>query len=259
METSRAPQAAVHLSRVTKLFGGTRALDDVSISFEEGMVHAVIGPNGAGKTTLQAVVSGQYRADDGCVRLFDEDITKASPTHRRRLGLARAFQIARVFPDITVAENVAIARYAAAGRSLSFRRIAVIEAWGPMEPGDIVWEILGIAGLHESPDKLAASLSQGQRKLLEVGLAVLGHPKVLLLDEPTAGMTAYESARTIDVLLQLLMPFGMTMILTEHDMEVVFRCAQRLVVMAEGGIVYEGDPSQARDDPEVLDAYLGSR
>ena len=250
---------ALRVEEVTKQFGGTVALDDVTVEFAAGRIHAVIGPNGAGKSTLQGVVSGEHRIDSGRVTLFGEDVTGASPIRRNRIGLARAFQIARVFPDITVAENVAIARYAAVGRSLSFRRLKVAETWEAAGADDVVWPILQVAGLDHSPDKVAANLSQGQRKLLEVALAVASRPRLLLLDEPTAGMTSQESSRTIDVLVQFLMPHGMTLILTEHDMDIVFRCADRLVVMELGRVVFEGPPQAAREDPEVLAAYLGSR
>lgn len=250
---------ALRVEEVTKRFGGTVALDDVTVEFAAGQIHAVIGPNGAGKSTLQGVVSGEYPTDGGRVLLFGEDVTRASPIRRNRIGLARAFQIARVFPDITVAENVAIARYAARGRSLSFRRLELAEAWEATGDDDVVWPILQVAGLDRSPEKVAANLSQGQRKLLEVALAVASRPRLLLLDEPTAGMTSQESVRIIDVLVQFLMPHGMTMILTEHDMDIVFRCADRLVVMEMGRVVFEGAPRAAREDPEVLAAYLGSR
>jgi len=250
---------ALRLEEVTKRFGGTVALDDVTVDFDSGQIHAVIGPNGAGKSTLQGVVSGEHRIDRGRVMLFGNDVTGASPRRINRFGLSRAFQIARVFPDITVAENVTIARYAAEGHAVSFRRSKVAEAWEAAGADDVVWPILQVAGLDHSPDKVCANLSQGQRKLLEVALAVASHPRLLLLDEPTAGMTSQESNRTIEVLVEFLTSFGITMILTEHDMDIVFRCADRLVVMELGRVVFEGDPQAARADPEVLAAYLGSR
>jgi len=237
---------------LVKRFGGILATDHVSLSLESGSLHALVGPNGAGKTTLIAQLAGQLRPDTGHVYLGSHDITQRLPAARVQLGLTRTFQISSVFPAFTALQNVAFAVQARQGHSFRFWRhvghLATIN-----EPALAALDRVGLAGRMHLP---AQSLSHGERRQLEIAMALATEPEVLLLDEPMAGMGPEESRQMMLLLQQL--KGDITILLVEHDMDAVFTLADCLSVLVYGRIVASGDPEQVRHEPEVIAAYLGS-
>ena len=233
-----------------KGFGGVTATDDVSLDVVQGETHAIIGPNGAGKTTLIAQLSGLLEPDAGRILFKDEDITRM-PAHRRaHVGLARSFQITSVFKDMSVLDNVALAVQARGGHSFRFwspaRKIARIR-----EPA---LSHLATVGLDGRADRKVSALSHGERRQLEIAMALATEPELLLLDEPMAGMGPEESARMVATLKGLK---GKTMLLIEHDMDAVFALADRISVLVYGRLIATGSPAEVRSNPEVVRAYLG--
>jgi branched-chain amino acid transport system ATP-binding protein len=236
---------------LAKRFGGIVASDDLSLSVAGGELHAVIGPNGAGKTTLIAQLSGQLRPDAGVIRFAGNDIT-ALPMHRRsQLGLARSFQITSLFLDLSVLDNVALAVQAHAGHSFRFWRAARSEP----ELRDPARAALARVGLSERAGEPASALSHGEHRLLELAMALAGSPRMLLLDEPMAGLGPEESARMVAMLRAL--KNELTILLVEHDMEAVFALADRITVLVYGRVIASGAPAEIRANADVRDAYLG--
>jgi len=243
----------LQVGHLAKRFGGIVATDDVAFNVEKGELHAVIGPNGAGKTTLIAQLSGQLRPDSGRVRFAGIDIT-ALPVHRRSaLGLARSFQITSLFLDFSVLDNVALAVQAHAGHSFRFWRNARSERHlrGPARTA------LARVGLSERADMPASALSHGEHRQLELAMALAGSPRLLLLDEPMAGLGPEESARMVAMLRAL--KSEVTILLVEHDMEVVFALADRITVLVYGRVIVSGAPADIRANRQVRDAYLGEQ
>ncbi len=241
----------LQVGHLAKRFGGIVATDDVVLNVEKGELHAVIGPNGAGKTTLIAQLSGQLRPDAGRVRFAGNDIT-ALPVHRRSaLGLARSFQITSLFLDFSVLDNVALAVQAHAGHSFRFWRNARSEndLRAPARAA------LARVGLSERADAPASALSHGEHRQLELAMALAGSPRLLLLDEPMAGLGPEESARMVAMLRAL--KAEVTILLVEHDMEAVFALADRITVLVYGRVIASGAPADIRANPQVRDAYLG--
>ena len=241
----------LELREVSKRFGGVVATDRVSLSVAAGEVHALIGPNGAGKTTLVNLISGGLEADAGEV-LFDGDSVTRKKQHQRVLrGLARSYQITSIFRGMTVLENLALAVQARSGTSFSFfRRVA--------EEKPLFDEALAIARdirLHGKADAKAATLSHGEQRALEVGLALATKPRLVLLDEPMAGMGPEESNGMVSLIEQVRA--RATVLLVEHDMDAVFRLADRISVLVNGRVIATGAPEAIRADPEVRKAYLG--
>ena len=243
--------AFLRVDGVVKRFGGHLALDDVSLTLDRGQVHAVIGPNGAGKSTLFGVISGEYHPERGRVLLAGRDMTRASPRARVRMGLARAFQVARVFGDLTVRDNITSAVLASAGATLAFWR-GVPRRYAPR-----VDQALERVRLADQQSKPARELSQGDRKRLEIGMALALDPALLLLDEPTAGMSPTETEATVELIRELWAATGLTILLTEHDMKVVFDLAQQLTVLHYGRLLCTGDPQEVRQRDDVVEVYLG--
>jgi branched-chain amino acid transport system ATP-binding protein len=246
-------QPAVEVRNLTRRFGGLCAVDSVSIRVEPGARHAVIGSNGAGKSTLFALMAGAQRPSSGSVHLGSDDVTRL-PEHRRAgRGLARTFQHANLFGPATVAANVALAvrRWLGCGYRPwpDRRREAAVAAR--------VGQLLDTVGLAARADIPAAGLSHGERRQLEVAVALASQPTVLLLDEPTAGMAAPETRRFVELVAAL--PSSLTVVLVEHDLEVVFGVATHLSVLHLGRLIADGDPDEVRADPAVRAAYLGSR
>jgi branched-chain amino acid transport system ATP-binding protein len=243
-ESSSPPSAGnapvLELREVSKRFGGIRALDGVTLSVEQGETVAIIGPNGAGKSTLFALVSGELRLSEGTVLLAGRDVRRLSPERRARLGLGRTFQSARLFAGLSVRENVELALLAR-GR-------------GERE----VREALEEMRLLERIDSLAGALAQGERKRLELAMVLALRGKLLLLDEPTAGMGAEERAAIMRLIVAAVGRRGLTMVFSEHDMDTVFAHAQRIVVLDRGAIVADGRPDIVRADERVQEVYLGS-
>jgi len=243
------PLLVVH--GLVKRFGGLLATDHVDLSVARGEIHALIGPNGAGKTTLVAQLGGQLASDAGRIVFAGHDITRM-PTHRRaRRGLVRSFQITRLFASASVLENAALAVQAATGSSLG--------AWRPVRRERALFEaaraLLADVGLAERGDLAIGALSHGQRRALEVAMTLAGQPALVMLDEPMAGMGHEESARMERLVASLR--GRCTVLLIEHDVDAVFRLADRVSVLVEGRIVATGTPDAVRADARVIAAYLG--
>ncbi len=238
---------------LAKRFGGIVATDDLDFAIPEGELHAVIGPNGAGKTTLIAQLSGQLAPDFGRIQFAGNDIT-ALPMHARSLlGLARSFQITSLFPDLTVLDNVSLAVQAHAGHSFRFWRNARSEA-ELRDPARAALERVGLGARANLP---ASALSHGEHRLLELAMALASTPRMLLLDEPMAGLGPEESARMVAMLRD--MKKGLTILLVEHDMEAVFALADRITVLVYGRVIASGKPHDIRNNAQVRDAYLGEQ
>ena len=236
---------------LSKRFQGIIASDDIHFAVREGELHAVIGPNGAGKTTLIGQLAGEIPSDSGCIRFAGRDIT-ALPTHRRSLlGLARSFQITSLFLDFTVLDNVALAVQAHAGHSFRFWRDARREPQ-LREPALKALERVGLSARAGMP---ASELSHGEHRQLEIAMALATRPRMLLLDEPMAGLGPEESQRAVAMLREFKREY--TILLVEHDMEAVFALADRITVLLEGRVLASGTPEAIRADAEVRRAYLG--
>jgi len=243
--------ALLHVAGLCKRFGGIVATDDVTFEVPDGELHAIIGPNGAGKTTLIAQLSGQLTADTGRIRFAGGDITRVPAWRRSHLGLARSFQITSLFLDLSVLDNVALAVQAHAGHSFRFWRNARLETGLRQAARDA----LEAVGLGHRAEARASLLSHGEHRLLELAIALAGKPRMLLLDEPMAGLGPDESARMVEMLASLKRRY--TILLVEHDMEAVFALADRITVLVYGRVIANGAPDAIRADAQVRDAYLG--
>jgi len=241
----------LELRRVSKRFVGVVATDDVTLEVKTGEVHALIGPNGAGKTTLISQISGTLPSDRGEIRFDGRDITHARPHERVKLGLARSYQITSIFRRFTVLDNLALAVQARSGSSFSFWRPVSRETALTDEARSIADEV----GLHERQDALAATLAHGEQRTLEVGLALATRPKLVLLDEPLAGMGPEEAQRMIALIDRIRS--RVTVLLVEHDMDAVFRLANRISVLVNGRLIASGAPETIKADEQVRKAYLG--
>jgi branched-chain amino acid transport system ATP-binding protein len=236
---------------LTKRFGGVIAADGISLAVAPGQLHAIIGPNGAGKSTLIGQLSGEVVPDYGCIRFNGREITNL-PVHRRsQLGLARSFQVTTLFPDFTALDNVALSVQAHTGHSFRFWRNARHDP----ELREPARAALARVGLSERAGTLVANLSHGERRQLEIGIALAGSPRMLLLDEPMAGMGTDESGRLVQMLRAL--KGSLTVMLIEHDIDAVFALADRISVLVYGRIIASGDPAAIRADASVREAYLG--
>ena len=244
-------EALLEVRDLTKNFGALRASDGISFDVREGETHAIIGPNGAGKTTLISQLAGNLRPDAGSVRFAGADITSFPAPKRARLGLARSFQITSVYPEFSALDNVALAVQARSGHSFRFWR----PARGDAALVDPARKVLTEVGLENRIHVLAANLSHGEQRQLEVAMALATEPRLLLLDEPMAGMGTDESQRMIALLQKLKQ--SKTIILVEHDMDAVFRLADRISVLVYGRVIATGAPDEIRANEEVRRAYLG--
>jgi branched-chain amino acid transport system ATP-binding protein len=245
--------ALLEIEGLTKRFGGVIASDAISLGVPKGELHAIIGPNGAGKTTLIGQLAGEIAPDAGHIRFEGHDVT-ALPTYRRsQLGLARSFQITSLFLDFTALDNVALAVQAHAGHSFHFWRAARSEA-DLRAPAHAA---LARVGLANRGDVLVSNLSHGEHRQLEIAMALATSPRMLLLDEPMAGMGPEESARMVRTLRELKRE--LTILLIEHDMEAVFALADRITVLVYGRIIASGAPEAIRANAEVRQAYLGEQ
>jgi len=227
------------------------ATDDVTLEVKTGEVHALIGPNGAGKTTLISQISGTLPSDRGEIRFDGRDITHARPHERVKLGLARSYQITSIFRRFTVLDNLALAVQARSGSSFSFWRPVSRETALTDEARSIAEEV----GLQERRNALAATLAHGEQRTLEVGLALATRPKLVLLDEPLAGMGPEEAQRMIALIDRIRS--HVTVLLVEHDMDAVFRLANRISVLVNGRLIASGAPETIKADEQVRKAYLG--
>jgi ABC-type branched-subunit amino acid transport system ATPase component len=229
-------------------FGGIKALAGVSLKVAEGERRAIIGPNGAGKTTLFNVLTGELEPTAGEVRLAGENVTGRRPHELARRGVARMYQRNELFDPLPARDNVAIAVAAAAGPYRLFRSPPASE----LVAADELLERVGLSARAETP---ARALSHGERRQLELAVALARRPRVLLLDEPTAGMSPAETARITELIASL--DRSLTLVIVEHDMDVVFRLAERITVLHEGRVIAEGTPAQVRGDTLVNEVYLG--
>jgi len=244
----------LELRNLTKIFGKLVAVNRVNLcKIEGGGIHAIIGPNGAGKTTLYNLITGRFPPTSGQIIFKGKDITGYKPYRIQRLGIARSFQITNIFNQLTVLQNFQIAAIAAFGKSLQLLR--------PLELDEKIAErctgILELIGLEEQENTPCTALSYGDNRKLEIGLALVGEPELLLLDEPTAGMNPMETQQMVDLLRNLIKRLNRTFFITEHNMEVVFSIANYISVMHEGGILAEGIPEQIRGEEKVRKAYFG--
>jgi branched-chain amino acid transport system ATP-binding protein len=238
---------------VRKAFDGFIAVDAVSLSVKRGEIAAVIGPNGAGKSTLFNLITGHLRPDTGRVLLRDRDITGAAPHRICLMGMGRSFQRTNIFSKLTVFENVQAAFITHRRRGGNFWRLSSELYRGETET------LLGSLGLHDKAHAMSGALSHGNQKQVELGIALACDPEILLLDEPTAGMSASETRETIRLLERIAKERGLTLLFTEHDMEVVFSIAQRISVLHQGRLIAEGTPAEVQAHAEVRRVYLGER
>ncbi len=236
---------------LSKSFGGFLAVNKATLDVSKGEIVAVIGPNGAGKTTLFNLVTGILKPDEGQVIFKGEEIT-GLPAHKTcKKGITRSFQVVNIFSRLTVFENVRISVLSQQGKTYHWftpSREFVNEETG---------EILESVGLINKKDNVCGALSHGDQKVLEIAIALAGKPELLILDEPTAGMSPEETARCIDLIKRLSQNLGLTILFCEHDMELVFAIARRIMVMVRGSTIVQGLPDEVRCNQQVQDAYLG--
>ena len=242
----------LELRQLRKNFGGVVATNDVSLRFEPGTLSAIIGPNGAGKTTLFHLITGKLPVSGGEVLLDGSAITGLDRTEIVRRGIGRAFQVANLFPSFVVRDALAAALMAHAGRTASLAR-----SFPPRDVAERADEVMELCGLAPLAGTESRHLSHGDQKLLDIALALALDPKVLLLDEPTAGMGPDERWRMIERVHGLWLARGLTLVFIEHDMDIVFKISQSVRVLRYGAVLAEGTPDEIRRNPAVIEAYLG--
>jgi branched-chain amino acid transport system ATP-binding protein len=243
----------LQIENLNKSFGRVQAADNIHLRLEEGVLTSVIGPNGAGKSTLINMLSGSLEPDSGRIVFQGTDIT-AMPIHRRvRLGLSRSFQVVNVFPELSVFENIMLPALTAGNRS---RRIFGSLA-GENKVRREANEVLEMIGLRSEAETVASALSHGDQRVLEVGIALAAKPKLLFLDEPTAGMNPVERVRILDNIRRLSDQGRTTFVIVEHDMDIVFSLSQRIVVLHHGEVIGDGTTGDIKNNPRVREVYLG--
>jgi branched-chain amino acid transport system ATP-binding protein len=236
-----------------KSFDGFQALSGVSFSVPQGSISAIIGPNGAGKTTLFNLITGHLRPDAGSVSFKGQEVTGIAPHDLCRLGMGRSFQRTNIFPRLTVFQNVQAAYLCHRGRGWNL--LALVDRLYRAETEALLVSV----GLLDKAGEVAGFLSHGNQKQLELGITLALEPELLLLDEPTAGMSAQETRESIRLIERIARERGLTLLFTEHDMEVVFAIAQRITVLHQGEVIADGAPEEVRRHPEVRRVYLGER
>jgi len=243
----------LRLESVSKSFGGLRVTNDLSFSVFPGEISAIIGPNGAGKTTLFNQITGHLLPDKGKILFKGENIVGSTPQSIVKRGMGRAFQIASIFPEETVLDNVKAASLSNLNQTLKFWRSASVFK----RAKDAAFAILCSLGLEGQADQLAFELSHGDQKLLDIAIALALEPTILLLDEPTAGMSPEERQRTRKMIKEIRDKFDLTLVFIEHDMDMVFDIAQIVRVLQQGSLLAEGTPEEIQQNSEVVSAYLG--
>ena len=252
--TTASENIVLHVADVSKSFGGLKALSDVDLQVREGTVHAIIRPNGAGKSTLLNVCIGRLKPTEGHVVFNGQTLDQHEPHEINQLGVSRVFQTPEIFTDLTLLDNVMIPAFAKRDGAFRFNAMAALSAQDDVRAE--AEETLRDIGLFEMRHQIAGSLSRGDKRRLEMAMCLIQKPKLLLLDEPTAGMARHDTNMTID-LLNRIKKRGMTKVIIEHDMHVVFSLADRISVLAQGRIIAEGTPEEVRNNPKVKEAYLG--
>jgi len=245
--------ALLEINDVDKDFSGLEVLSGINLTIEQGERHGIIGPNGAGKSTLFNIITGKYRVSKGKVLFKREDITTWSPFKINRRGLARSFQIINIFPNMTVFENMRSAILSKKG--MRFNMISLLKNLNKIK--DEANDLLDTLGLMEFSGIPAGELSYGQQRALEIGLTLATNPELILLDEPTAGMSTEETREAVRLIDRVTK--GKTLVVIEHDMDVVFSISDRVTVLYYGKILATGTPQEIREDQEVKKAYLGSK
>ena len=244
-------EAILKVVRLNKSFGGLKATNDVDYEMTTGELSAIIGPNGAGKSTFFNLLTGYHKVDSGEVYYKGKDITNWPPHKIARLGITRAFQISNIYPALTTYENTRQAILTEQNRTLNFftpaERLAKKETL----------ELLEITGLSQHANMIAGNLSQGDKKRLELAIALGSKPQLVFLDEPTAGMSGEETRKTMELVARLNKEMGLTILFTEHDMSVVFGYARRLTVLHQGTVIAEGTPEEVRANERAQKIYLG--
>ena len=244
-------QPLLEVRGLTKAFGGFTAVSEVDLAVRPGTIHSVIGPNGAGKTTLFRLLTGVHRPTSGSIRFEGRELGGARPHVVSRRGLTQSFQITNIFPRMTVLESVQVAILARHRRSWDF-----VSARQDKVAAE-VRELLDDVGLARVMDAQAQTLSHGDQRILEVTLALAAHPRLLLLDEPTAGMSPAETGRMVDLVTGLARALGLTVVLSEHDMDIVFGVSDEVTVLHRGRVICHGSPAEVQADPQVAEVYLG--
>jgi len=245
----------LEVKNVNKRFGGLKALDNVNLTIMENTVHAIIGPNGAGKSTLLNVLIGKLIPDTGSVMFDGQSVLGRKPHQINQMGISRVFQTPEIFGDLTVFENVMIPIFAK--RDGAFRMHAIEQVASETDIVEAAEQILADVKMLEKRHEHAASLSRGDKRRLEMAMCLSQKPKLLLLDEPTAGMARADTNNTIDLLKEIKASRDITMCIIEHDMHVVFSLAERITVLAQGTPLVEDTPEKIKGHPKVKEAYLG--
>lgn len=244
--------SALSLRGLTKRYGALTAVDDVTLDIAPSARHALIGPNGAGKSTLFNLIAGTLRATEGTIALHGTDVTRRSAAWRARQGLAKTFQHSSLFLTMNPLENVALASQRVAGHGMALHRSSVKRR---AEVHEVAEQCIEEVGLADRSHIMTGSLSHGERRQLEVAVALATKPRILLLDEPAAGMSPAESGRFAELVRSL--PEDLTVVVIEHDLELVFDLAERVSVLHLGGLLADGPAEEIREDPAVQKAYLG--
>ena len=237
-----------------RYFGETRAVDNVNLSIQEGEFVSLVGPNGAGKTSLINVVSALLQPDSGTILFAGTDITQFSVRERVQAGIARSFQLVNVFDELSAFDNVALVIFSRKGKTAHLSSLAHLDHEVTREAD----HVLDLFGLATKRDDNARDLAQGERKLLDVALAYALKPKLLFLDEPTSGVSTRDKGQIMDTIASVVRGEGITAVIVEHDMDVVFKYSDRIVVMAQGAILAQGTPDEIRQNEQVAMVLLGT-
>ena len=246
--------ALLQTVNLKRYFGDTRAVDNVNLTIDEREFVSLVGPNGAGKTSLINVITALLRPDSGQILFKAQDITRASVIQRVKAGIARSFQLVNVFDDLSAFENVALAIFSREGKTAHLGALAHLDIDVTAEAD----KVLDQFGLASKRNVIARDLAQGERKLLDVALAYALKPKLLFLDEPTSGVSTRDKGQIMDTIASVVRGEGITAVIVEHDMDVVFKYSDRIVVMAQGAILAQGTPDEIRNNDQVAMVLLGT-